>query len=501
MATQSRKPEQISVCESTLEALSHRAAVPHYDRRALGRGIVHIGAGGFNRAHLATYLDDLLNQGGDPRWSECGIGLLPGDERIHTALAAQDHLYSVLARDDRQQDLRIVGALSEHLFAPKQSETVLERMSASECGIVSLTVTEGGYFIEEASKKFLETHSSIQHDLANPSRPITFLGYLAEAAARRMKQGIAPFTVMSCDNVQGNGDTTRKALLAFAGIRDPRLRKWIEENVAFPNSMVDRITPVTTEADKEFIARRFGVRDLSPVVPEPFRQWVIEDTFCNGRPLWETVGAQLTTDVAPFERVKMRLLNGGHSTIAYIAALLGINHVYEAMADEQIRALEVMFLDEVTPVLPELRGMELTGYKASLIHRFSNPSLPDQIMRIASEGAAKLAKFIVPTIGDLREMGKKPRIIPLVIAAWLYAMCGKDEAGRPLAIVDASASLLDEFVKRGGKDVKPALSIGSVFGDLAIADGVCAAQIQHDLDSLRSIGVRATIQRVLDKTC
>jgi mannitol 2-dehydrogenase len=333
--------------------------------------------------------------------------------------------------------------------------------------------------------------------LANPLQPITFLGYLAEAADRRRKNGIAPFTVMSCDNVQGNGDTARKALLAFAGMRDTQLEKWIEENIEFPNSMVDRITPVTTDADKAFIAEHFGVLDLSPVVPEPFHQWVIEDSFCNGRPAWEKAGAQLTTDVTPFERVKMRLLNGGHSTIAYIAALLGIDHVYEAMADEQICALEVMFLEEVTPVLPDLPGMELTGYKASLIQRFSNPSLPDQIMRIASEGTAKLAKFIVPTIGDLREIGKKPQIIPLVIAAWLYAMCGTDEAGRPIAIVDASASLLNAFVMDGGKDARLGLSINSVFGDLLTTDAACAARVQQYLDSLRGNGVRATLQQVI----
>lgn len=488
---------QIPIRTSNLEALSHRATVPQYDRGLLIPSIVHIGAGGFNRSHLAVYLDDLLGRPETERWGECGIGLLPADMGIHSALAAQDHLYSVLTRDAEQQDLRIIGSIVEHLYAPAAGEVVLERLSSPECAIVSLTVTEGGYFIEHASKIFLSQHPDIQFDLAHPSAPKTFLGYLAEAADRRMRRGLKPFTVMSCDNLQGNGMAARDALLAFADLRNSELRRWIEQNVAFPNSMVDRITPGTSEADKEFIETHFGISDQSPVVAEPFRQWVIEDTFSNGRPAWELAGAQITSDVVPFELIKMRLLNGGHSTIAYVSALLGITFVSQAMEDPLVHNLLTQFLEETTPVLPQLPGMDLVPYKASILHRFSNPTIRDQIPRICSEGSAKIAKFIVPTIRDLHSMGKQPKVLPLVIACWLDYLRGMDEAGNLIPIVDASASAFSEFTETGSTNAALALSVRSVFGDLS-SDRRFAAQVQDYLNNLHVIGVRATIRQVLN---
>jgi mannitol 2-dehydrogenase len=491
--------DPISLNQRNLQELSRRVTAPSYDRNNLGRGVVHIGAGGFNRSHLAVYLDDLLERGESHRWGECGIGLLPPDAKIHEALTAQDHLYSVLSRDPGLESVRIIGSIVEHIYAPSGTEAALERMSDPECAIVSLTVTEGGYFIDDSSKEFMDSHALIQGDLAHPFEPVTFLGYLAEAADRRRRRGIAPFTVMSCDNLQGNGATARKALLGFAEMRDPQLRRWIEENVSFPNSMVDRITPSTTAEDKVLIEGKFGIRDLSPVTTESFRQWVIEDEFVNDRPSFEKVGAQFTSDVAPFEKIKMRLLNGGHSAIAYVAALLDFSLVAQALEDEQIRMLLEQFLEEAEPVLPNVSGMNIADYKTAIVRRFSNPAIRDQVPRIASEGSAKLSKFIVPTAAELRSLGKTPRILPLVIASWLHAMCGVSDTGRHFAIADSSADLLAPFRSSRGRNVSRALSIQSIFGDLVASDFPVVQGVQEHIDSFHEVGVRATVRRVLDR--
>lgn len=488
-----------AVSESKLETLGQHIQVPRYEREQVGKGIVHIGAGGFNRSHLAVYLDDLLRSGGDLRWGECGIGLLPPDKRLHDALVSQDYLYGVLECGAEKQNLRIIGSLVEHLYAPEQTEQVLERMSSPGCAIVSMTVTEGGYFIEDGSKRFLDSDPRIRHDLEFPAKPSTFLGYICEAADRRRMRGLGPFTVLSCDNVQGNGDTARTALLAFAELRDPRLRQWIETNVSFPNSMVDRITPGTTDENRQFIREKFAVQDECPVIAEPFRQWVIEDRFSSGRPAWERVGAQFTTDVTAFERTKMRLLNGGHSSIAYLAALLGFKYVYEAMADRQIRGTLIRFLNEAGLVVHDLPGMAVAPYKNAIVERFANPFIPDQIMRIASEGSAKLLKFIVPTMEELCAMGESAQLLPLTVAAWLLAMCGKDESGHTIAIQDASASALSNFVASGGTDVKIALSAIPGFTRLMKEETGIVGQVQFYLNSLRSLGVRATLEAILAK--
>lgn len=488
---------QISLRSSNLQQLSASVTVPQYDRSALVPALVHIGAGSFNRSHLAVYLDDLLGRSGAECWAECGIGLLPPDLKIHSALASQDHLYSLLIRDAHTSALRIVGSIVEHIYAPDAPEQVIERMSSPECSILSLTVTEGGYFTDDGSGAFIEAHPEILFDVAHPKTPRTFLGYLAEAADRRRKRGVRPFTVMSCDNVQSNGSVARKALLSFAGMRDSGLQQWIERNVAFPNSMVDRITPATTDTDREFIGTHFGVSDLSPVVCEPFRQWVLEDTFSNKRPQWELADVRLTSDVKPFEMIKMRLLNGGHSAIAYLSALLGYSYVSQALEDAMVREILERFLEEVSCTLPDVAGMDLTEYKRSIVDRFSNPILHDQIPRICSEGSAKIAKFIIPAVRDLLSMSRTPAIIPFVIAAWLYSMRGIDEEGGAITIVDSSAGSFAGFVRSGSRDARSALAVRSVFGDLGAADNPFTTQVTRELERLHTSGVRQATRHLL----
>jgi mannitol 2-dehydrogenase len=458
---------------------------------------VHIGVGAFNRSHLAVYLDDLLTRGESKRWGEFGVGLLPADKLLHSGLAEQDFLYGHLQVDTSQESYRIIGSLTGHLYAPEASEAVLERLSSPDCAIISLTVTEGGYFIEDASGRFLHDHEYIRYDLEHPDRPRTWLGYVAEAANRRMCLSHAPFTLLSCDNLQDNGTTARTALLSFGEMRDAALRKWMETNISFPNSMVDRITPRTTEDNRATIAHKFGVLDLAPVVSEPFRQWVLEDTFVAGRPAWELVGARMTTDVARYEMTKMRLLNGGHSAIGYVGDLLGYNYIADAANDPLLQELLKQFVAEVRSTLKVLPGIDLDAYTATIVKRFSNTAIRDQVARICSDGCAKIVKFILPSLVDLLKEKRNPRVLCFVIASWLHYLRGRDENGRTLSISDPSLEHLQPFLDAGGSDARLALATRPLFGELAFVHPQVVSKTQRALDELRSHGVRAAITQTL----
>ncbi len=489
----------LPLSESNLPWLGDAVARPCYDRKRTVPALVHIGVGGFNRSHLAVYLDDLLGLGEAKRWGEFGVGLLPGDKSLHSALAAQDFLYGLLLMDDAAESYRVIGSLAGHLYAPEACDAVLERLAAPDTAIISLTVTESGYFIEDSTGRFLADHAEITNDLEHPVRPATWVGYVAEAAARRMKGSGAPFTLLSCDNLQANGEKARAALLSYAELRSGALRNWIERNVSFPNSMVDRITPRTTGEHRLRIEQAFGIRDRCPVVSEPFRQWVLEDAFVIGRPSWELVGAQMVADVAPYEKTKMRLLNGGHSAIGYAADLLGYSYIHEALADPLLCDLLKQFMDEVRPTLQRLPGIDLDEYSRTVVQRFSNAAIRDQAARICSDGCAKIAKFIVPSLLDLLQAGRSPRVLPFVIACWLHYLRGVDENGRAMTISDPMLDRLRPFLDRGGSDVYPALSTRSLFGELAFTFPQTVKPVQAVLDELRSSGVRAALTKTLSK--
>ncbi len=362
-----------------------------------------------------------------------------------------------------------------------------------------MTVTEGGYFIEDASGRFLADHDDIRHDLEHPDRPATWLGFVVEAAQRRMLRGGSPFTLLSCDNLQANGTTARNALLSFGEARSSALRKWMETNISFPNSMVDRITPRTTDENRATIAEEFGVLDLAPVVSESFRQWVIEDDFAAGRPAWELQGAQMTTDVAPYEKTKMRLLNGGHSAIGYAADLLGYKTIAEAAGDPGLCALLNQFMAEVRPTLQELPGIDLDSYSALIVKRFSNAAIRDQVARICSGGSSKIAKFIVPSLAELLKSGAPSGAVSFVIASWLHFLRGTDESGRAMDVSDPGLALMQPFLAAGGCDARLALSVVPLFGDLAFTHPQLVTSVQSLLDGLRSNGVRATLTQTLQK--
>jgi mannitol 2-dehydrogenase len=487
--------ETIKLKASNLARLPAPVRVPEYDRTGILPGIVHIGVGGFFRAHQAVYLDDLLGQGVTPRWGSCGVGLLEHDFHMRDALQPQDCLYTVLECSAAGERARVIGSLIDYLYAPQVPERVIEMMAAPETRIVSLTITESGYYLDHGTGGFNEHHPDIVRDLEHPGRPRCSFGFIAEALDRRRRRGLDPFTLLSCDNLQQNGDVARRMLLAFAALRDPALSAWVERHGAFPNTMVDRITPTTEEWHRSLLRDRYSVDDAWPVVTEPFRQWVIEDKFAVGRPPWERAGAQMTSDVLPYEKIKIRLLNGTHQAICHIGRLLGYKSVHQAVADPEIRSLVRQMMDEeVSPLLPVVPGMEIEEYKKTLLERFANPAMDDQLSRIAMEGSARIPKFVLPSIAEQLDRGGPVRFLSFTVACWFRCLAGTDDQGRELPLVDPMADVLRERTLRGRADPGPLFGIANLFEkDLARSDRF----VRHVTEALRSLyenGARATLQ-------
>jgi mannitol 2-dehydrogenase len=490
-------PTAVPLSAATLKQLAADVQVPSYDRRGLPSAIVHMSVGGFHRAHQAVYLDDLLG-GGERGWGICGVGLLPQDERMRDALRAQDCLYTVVERSAAGDRARVVGSMVEYLFAPGEREAVLERMAAPACRIVSLTITEGGYYVNQGTGEFSAAHPDIQRDLQEPHAPSCSFGYLAEALDRRRSRGLAPFTIQSCDNLQSNGEVARRMFLAFLGMRDPALRDWVAERGAFPNAMVDRITPATTDEHRAMVKERFGVADRWPVVTEPFKQWVIEDHFALGRPAWQEVGAQMTSDVLPYEKMKIRLLNASHQALCYIGMLLGQRYAHETMADADIRRLVEHLMEvEVTPLLPPVPGIDLPAYKRTLVERFANPTLRDQLARIGTEGSARIPKFVLPSLEEQLARGGPVHALTFTVAAWFRYLTGADDAGASLPMNDP---MLDELTKRaraGREDPRPLLEMRELFGEALPASAAFMQLLERDLRALYRDGPRKALQAAL----
>ena len=470
---------------------------PAYDRTQVAYGIVHIGVGGFHRAHQALYLDNYLAQNPDSNWGICGVGLLEFDRKMQDVMQSQDGLYTLVERSPAADEARVIGSIVNYLFAPDDHEAVIAALAAPQCRIVTLTITEGGYYVVEGTGEFDASHPTIQHDLEHPDTPHGVYGFLTAALEQRRQQGLPPFTVLSCDNLQGNGDLVKKMLTAFAQQQNPDSARWIEENVAFPNSMVDRITPSTTPADIEMVRDRFAIDDRWPVVAEPFLQWVIEDHFCAGRPDWETVGVQMTDDVKPYEMMKLRLLNASHSLIGYLGSLLGYTYTSEAMADPLICQAVERLMDEVTPTLPPLPGIQLEDYKQTLIERFANPKVHDQLARLCLNGSDKVPKFTLGSLRDKLEQGGSVTYLSFAIALWFRYLNGTNEQGQPMPIDDPMASLLTEKALMGKDDPTPLLNIETIFGKLPESSAFVTAVTSH-LQQLYAIGTRETASSLLN---
>jgi mannitol 2-dehydrogenase len=481
---------------STFQSLDGRVCRPSYPREKLRQRSIHIGVGSFHRAHQAVYLDELLETGASLDWGECGMGVLPQDAAMRDALRAQDYLYTVVERSAEGQKARVIGSIIDFSLAPEDPAAAIERLAGEEISLVSMTITEGGYFIHEGTGEFAPENALIQHDILHPSDPRTTLGYLSASLKLRRDRNIAPFTVMSCDNLQGNGDVIRKVLLGLTQMQDPKLHRWIEANVAFPNSMVDRITPATTAEDQEGLKSNFGIDDARPVVTEPFLQWVIEDKFCNTRPPWQEAGAEIVTDVLPYEVMKMRLLNASHSTMAYLGALAGFTFAHELMLDPTFNTLIKAFMDEATPIIPVIPNTSIPEYKAVLMQRFANPTINDRLARLCSEGTAKLPKWTLPTIVELAQQQRPCHLHMLVVAAWIkYLQDAADEKGQSIEIMDARAVELKQIAQSIGNNPLPFLANSSIFGSAYFTSGIFVQQVADAMQSITDHGVAQTVRR------
>ena len=469
---------------------------PSYDRSKLRPHTVHIGVGSFHRAHQAVFLDNLLDSGRLDDWGECGMGVLAQDVAMRDALREQDYLYTVVERSAQVLNARVVGSIMDFMLAPDSPEAAIERLAHEDTRLVSLTITEGGYFIHEGTGAFSYDDPSIQHDVREPNGPITSLGLITAALSRRRDRGLPPFTVMSCDNLQGNGNVMRRVLLGLAELQDLALYRWIADNVTFPNSMVDRITPATTTSDREQVERQFGIRDAWPVVTEPFMQWVIEDNFCNRRPPWEDTGAQMVADVLPYELMKIRLLNASHMAMAYLGALAGYSFAHEVMQDNAFLAFIKAFMEEVTPVVPTIPGTSIASYKSELIERFANPTINDRVARLCSEGSAKMPKWVLPSIAELAAIRLPTKLLSLVVAGWIrYLQSPTDEMGSLIELVDVRAKDLKSAANSISDDPRHFIAMKWLFGLPYFGEPVFVAGVETALKSLSSIGVRETIIR------
>ncbi|MEI6799722.1 MAG: mannitol dehydrogenase family protein [Pseudomonadota bacterium] len=472
------------------------AQLPRYDRKALTPGIVHIGLGNFHRAHLAVYMDDLFHLGLDQDWAIIGAGVRPPDARMRAALQAQDYLSTVIELDPTGRSARRIGSMIDFLPVETDNASLIAAMSRPACRIVSLTVTEGGYFVDSTGQ-FDASAREIVADGANPTRPATAFGAIVAALKARRLAGIMPFTVMSCDNLPGNGKVARDAVVGTARLSDPDLAAWIGQNVAFPNAMVDRITPATGPRELS-IAAEFGLgADPVPVTCEPFRQWVLEDNFPAGRPAWEKVGATFTPHVHAFETMKIRILNGGHALIAYPGGLKGIHFVHEAMADPLIAAfLDAVQTREILPIVPPVPGQDLDAYKALIIARFSNPDVADTERRLCLDGSNRQPKFIVPSIRDALAAGHKAEGLTLLSALWCRYCYGVTEAGDEIAPNDPNWSALQARAKAARSTPAVWIEMDSVYGDL-IQDAGFVTRFSEALDDVWAKGVDAALARYI----
>ncbi|SEJ55355.1 mannitol dehydrogenase family protein [Achromobacter sp. NFACC18-2] len=495
---------------AALPGLPAHVARPGYDRSALRTGIVHLGLGAFARAHLAAVNDAALRAGAGPDWGVCGVSLRHADTR--DALAPQDGLYTLALRDADgggapRQHLAVIGCLRETLVAPEQPGAVLERIAAPDTRIVSLTVTEKGYCHDPASGRLDLAHPDIAHDLAHPASPRSVIGFLAYGLQRRRAAGRAPLTVMSLDNLPANGRLLRALVLAFAARVDAALADWIASACAFPCSMVDRIVPRTTDADRHDVAATLGVRDAWPVMAEPYLEWVVEDDFVAGRPDWAAGGARFVADAAPFETLKLRMVNGAHSALAYLSVMAGWATVDEAMAQPGMRRfLSELMRQEIEPTLPPLPGLDLAQYRHGLLQRFANSALRHQTRQIAMDGSQKLPQRLLGTVRDRLAAQAPIPGLALAVAGWLYFLRGSDQAGRAYEIQDPMAEALadrraraDEAARRAGEGPAAMLAwagamtgLEPVFGDLGQAPRFVQALAQA-AQSLRSLGVAGTL--------
>ncbi|MGE2729753.1 mannitol dehydrogenase family protein [Mycolicibacterium vaccae] len=455
-------------------------ATPSYDRSQIGVGIVHFGVGGFHRAHQAMYIDRLLELGKATEWGICGVGLLPGDRRMAEVMDAQDGLYTLLLeKPDGSREARVIGSIVDYRYGPDDPEGVIELLAAPSTRIISLTITEGGYHLDALPE-------------------VSVYALVTEALARRRARGGTAPTIVSCDNIEGNGDVARTAFTTYAERTDPALAEWINTHTRFPNSMVDRITPVTTPEVIGTVAAEFGVDDQWPVVAEPFTAWVLEDSFSDGRPPLEDVGVLMVDDVTPYELMKLRLLNASHQALCYFAYLAGYRLVHDAASDPLFAEFLCRYMDsEATPTLQPVPGIDLDDYKRTLIERFANPGVRDTIARLCYGSSDRIPQWLLPVVRENLESGAPVRLSAAVVASWARYDEGVDEHGGPIDVEDSRADVLVPLAKAQRENPTAFLEYRELFGDLVTHERF-VQDYTWALDSLHRVGARATLEALVD---
>lgn len=485
----------IRLCAATLDSLPASVERPRYDRAGIRRGVVHLGIGAFHRAHQAVFFDDCLNAG-DPRWGITAASLRSPD--VADRMTPQDGLYTVLVRDGSDQRARIIGAVGEILVASRDPAALVAALAAPDTHIVTLTITEKGYRLDPANGALITDDPQVAADIADLSAPQTAPGYLVAALAARRAAGLPPFTAISCDNLPHNGARLRDAVLDLAERHDPALAAWIAGEGAFPETMVDRIVPATTDADIAELAARIGVEDRAMVKTEPFTQWVIEDRFCGPRPDFGP-GVQITRSVAPWEEAKLRLLNGAHSGIAYLGGLAGIDHVHEVLADPAARRFVEGLWDEAQTTLSPPPELDIAAYRRDLMARFDNPTLRHRTRQIAMDGSQKLPQRLVAPIAARLERGQGIAMLGLAVAAWIRWQGGVDDSGAPFAVDDPMAAVLAARLaglSSAADRVDAILAVDAIVPPALRADATLRATLTGWLTLLERDGARATLAAI-----
>ncbi len=481
---------------ANLAAISASASVPSYKRSSLTAGIVHFGIGNFHRAHQAVYLDQLFEKGIDHDWAIVGAGVLPSDAAMRDLLAGQDYLTTVVEQEADRSSARITGAMTGFLD-PADPAAIVAAVADPAIRIVSLTITEGGYFINPATGAFDPGHPAIAADGAYPENPKTVFGLIVAALKRCRDGGHMPFTVMSCDNIPHNGSVARNAVVGLARLSDPNLATWIEQHVAFPNGMVDRITPATGSRERAICAADYGIEDAWPVFCEGFSQWVLEDRFTAGRPALEEVGVQFVADVTPYEHMKLRVLNGGHALIAYAAGLMDIQFAHEAMSDPLVSAfLEKVEREEVIPVVPPVPDTDLNGYFELVSRRFANPKIGDTVRRLCLDGSNRQPKFIIPSVTDNLAAGNPVPGLALESALWCRYCFGTTDSGALTEPNDPHWDRLQAQAQLAKTDPAAWLAMDDIYGEVAASERFRDAFVSA-LSELWANGTAATLRRYL----
>ncbi|WP_299190965.1 mannitol dehydrogenase family protein [uncultured Litoreibacter sp.] len=470
---------------------------PVYDRMAITPGIVHIGLGNFHRAHQAWYLHRLMQQGEALDWGIIGAGVRAPDEAQRQRLEAQDYLTTLIELDPAGQSAEIIGSMIGFVPVEDNNAALIAQMADPAIRIVSLTVTEGGYYIDPVTQAFDVAHADIQHDAARPDSPRTAFGAMIAALKIRRAKGTGPFTAQSCDNLQGNGSILRQTLVSLARLSDPDLAEWIDDNCAFPDSMVDCIVPATGPKELKLV-ESIGIADAAPVTHENFRQWVIEDDFCAGRPDWNKVGATFTEDVHPFEAMKIRILNGGHQLIADAGEVLSVETISDCMEHPLIGDFfRKVAKTEIADQVDAVPGMTPDAYADLVDQRFSNPEIIDTVRRVAFDGSSRQTGFILPTLRDALAKGDPVEGLILSQAIWARMCAGTREDGSTIAPNDPIWDKLTLAASLAKSDPQAWLEQRELYGDLA-ENSVFQDRFNHWLSQIWSIGLEATLRAYLD---